>query len=126
MEMEIRLEGSDRVEARFNGLSLATHQDGSAPSPFELFLASMGTCAGIYISRFCRQRGIPPESIRLLQRIEPDPSTGLVGRVALDLHLPADFPERYREPLVRTALLCSVKKHLDRPPEVEVRTVQAR
>lgn len=126
MEMLIDFPGGARVDAHFNGLTLKTDQppqgggQGSAPTPFATFLASLGTCAGIYVLGFCRQRGISTEGIRLIQRTESDPQTGLVSQVALDIQLPPDFPEKYRDAVIRAAEQCAVKKHFEHPPLIEV------
>ena len=67
MEMEITFPGGARVDANFGGMTVKTDQpvqgggQGSAPTPFATFLASIGTCAGIYVLGFCQQRGIPTE-----------------------------------------------------------------
>jgi len=94
--------------------------DASAPTPFALFLASIGTCAGIYILSFCRQRNIPTENIRLVQRMERDPETGMVSLVKVDVYLPPEFPQRYVQAAIRTAGLCTVKKHLANPPQIVI------
>ncbi len=126
MEMEISFPGGARVDAAFGSFSIQTDQPpqgggtGSAPTPFALFLASIGTCAGIYILGFCRQRNIPAENIRIRQRIEFDPETHMVGHIALDIVLPPDFPAKYAPALVNTAKLCAVKKHLENPPAFTV------
>ncbi len=122
MEMTIEFPGGDRVDARYDGLTVVTNQDGSAPAPFELFLASIGTCAGFYASRFCRQRGIPIEGMKITQRATVDPATHLIDRIDLSIELPPGFPEQYRDAIVRSAQLCAVKKHLEAPPRIEVRT----
>jgi len=122
MEMTIEFPGGDRVDARYDGLTVVTNQDGSAPAPFELFLASIGTCAGFYASRFCRQRGIPTEGMKITQRATVDPATHLIDRIDLSIELPPGFPEQYRDAIVRSAQLCAVKKHLEAPPRIEVRT----
>lgn len=121
MEMTIDLPGGDRVDASFRGLTLSTDQNGSAPTPFELFLASIGTCAGIYVARFCEQRGIPSDGVRIDQRIEFNPLTHQADRIDLEIRLPRDFPEQHREAVVRSAELCAVKRHLERPPTITVR-----
>jgi len=123
--MVITFPGEDRVDARFDGLTVSTDQDGSAPSPFSLFLASIGTCAGIYVSRFCRQRGIPTAGLRIRQHAIIDPATGLVDRIDLEIELPPEFPQRYAEAVVRSAQHCTVKKHLEHPPVIEVRALTA-
>ncbi len=128
MDMEITFPGGLRVDARFQGHLMQTDQpppegEGSAPAPFDLFLASLGTCAGIFVLSFCRSRGIPAEDIRLVQRMERDPDSGMLSSVRVEIVLPEGFPERYAPALVRAAGQCSVKRHLERPPSMEVVTV---
>ena len=92
----------------------------SAPTPFATFLASIGTCAGIYVLGFCRQRGISTEGITLVQRLEVDHTSGMVSQVMLDIQLPASFPEKYKAAVVRAADQCAVKKHFEHPPLIQV------
>jgi putative redox protein len=75
------------------------------------------------VSRERRQRGLPTDGIQIVQRMEPDPRTGMIGKVGLDIQVPPEFPEKYRDALVRAASQCAVKKHLEAPPTFEVRTV---
>ncbi len=123
MEMEIVFPHGDRVDAKMGSMVITTDQDGSAPAPFQLFLASIGTCAGIYVSSFCRQRGIPTDDIRIRQRMRANPTTRMVEQIDLDIVLPETFPEQYKEAVIRSAQLCAVKKHLEHPPAIAVRTV---
>ncbi len=129
MEMLVTFPGGGRVDAELGPHVIRTDQppsgggEGSAPTPFSLFLASIGTCAGIYVLGFCRQRGLPAEGIQIVQRMQPDPRTGLIGRVELDIQVPPEFPEKYYDALVRAASQCAVKKHLEEPPRFEVRAV---
>jgi putative redox protein len=128
MEMEISFPGGARVDAAFDGFVVRTDQpphgggEGAAPTPFALFLASIGACAGIYILNFCRQRGIPTENIRIRQSLDFDPETRLVRQVNLDILLPPDFPQKYASALVNSAKLCAVKKHLENPPTFKIET----
>ena len=128
MELVIDFPGGDRVDAHFGPHTVETDQppmgggEGSAPTPFALFLSSIGTCAGIYVSGFCKQRGLSAQGIRIVQRSHTDPSTRMIGKVDLEIQVPPDFPEKYRGSLVRSAELCAVKKHLETPPEFEVFT----
>ena len=116
------------MDAHFGGFTLQTDQplsgggDGSAPTPFATFLASIGTCAGIYVLGFCRQRGIPTEGVRLVQRLEVDHLSGMVRSVKLDIQVPPGFPDKYRPAVIRAAEQCAVKKHLEHPPVFEVNT----
>ena len=122
MEMEIVFPGGARVDAILGNMVITTDQDGSAPSPFNLFLASMGTCAGIYVLGFCQQRGLPTDGLRIVQRMFHNPQTRLIDRVELDIQLPPGFPEQYKAAVIRSAELCAVKKHLENPPVFEVYT----
>ena len=122
MEMVIDFPGGARVDAHFGDLTVKTDQPqqaggtGSAATPFDTFLASIGTCAGIYIVGFCRQRNIPTEGIKLIQRMQVDQTTGMLTQISLDIQLPADFPEKYKDAVIRAADQCKVKKHMEHPP----------
>ena len=122
MEMQIVFPGGARVDALMGPHTVVTNQDGSAPAPFGLFLASIGTCAGIYVLSFCQKRGISPDGVKVVQRVHSNPATRMVERVELDIVVPPDFPEKYHDALVRAADQCAVKKHLEHPPAFEVRT----
>jgi putative redox protein len=124
MEMLIDFPGGSRVDAHFNGLTVATDQPpaASAPSPFEVFLASIGTCAGIYVLGFCNQRGLPATDIHIVERVNHSRLTGMVETVELEIQVPPTFPEKYRDSLIRSAELCAVKKHLEKPPRFDITT----
>ena len=130
MDMTVTFPGGKRVDASFRGITVKTDQpvsaggDGSAPAPFEVFLASIATCAGIYVLGFCQQRGIPTDEIRLVQSLEVNPTTYMIETVNLDIRLPADFPEQYRDAVIRSAQMCAVKKHLEHPPTFSIQTTQ--
>ena len=124
MEMIIDFPGGARVDAHLGSFTIQTDQPpvASAPTPFTLFLASMGTCAGIYVLGFCQQRGLSTDGIRIVQRMEKDPLTGLISTVELEIQVPPTFPEKYHASLVRSAEMCAVKKHLEHPPVFNVHT----
>ena len=122
MEITIDFPGGARVDAVMGDMVITTNQDGSAPSPFSLFLASMGTCAGIYVLNFCLQRNLPTDGLRIIQRTHTNPLTRMIERVELDIQLPPGFPEKYRDAVIRSAELCAVKKHIDQPPQFEIYT----
>ena len=130
MEMEIRFPGGKRVEANFNGLVVRTDQPvgeggaGSAPSPFELFLASIGTCTGYYVMSFCQKNNIPTENMRLTASIQRNPGTHLVENIRIEIHVPKEFPEKYKNAVVKAADACAVKRHLERPPEIDIAVTQ--
>jgi ribosomal protein S12 methylthiotransferase accessory factor len=129
MEMVINFPGGARVDANFGQYTVKTDQppvgggEGSAPTPFSVFLASMGTCAGIYVLGFCKQRGLSTDGIRIVQKVLPSTvNPGMVGTVQFEIQVPPDFPEKYYNALVRSAEQCAVKKHLENPPAFEVYT----
>lgn len=115
----IRFPGGKRVDADVGAHIVHTDQPvsgggaDSAPAPFDLFLASLATCAGIYVLGFCQARDIPTDGISLIQRSSSD-------AIVLELALPASFPERYRDAIVRAAEGCKVKKLLAHPPAITV------
>ena len=124
MEMVIDFPGGAKVDAHFGPFTVKTDQPpaSSAPTPFAMFLASIGTCAGIYVLGFCQQRGIPTEGIRIVQRMHNDPQSGMVHQIDLEIQTPPSFPEKYLPSLIRSAELCMVKKHLEKPPQFNVYT----
>ena len=105
MEMEIVFPGGLRVDAISGDMVIETNQDGSAPAPFGLFLASIGTCAGIYVLSFCQQRGLPTEGVRIVQRMQSNPFTRMIENIELDIQVPPSFPEKYKDALIRSAEL---------------------
>jgi putative redox protein len=125
MDMEVYFPGGKKVYARYKGFTVETDQpvdeggDGSAPSPFDLFMLSIGTCAGYYVLTFLQQRGLSTEGAGLVLRRDIDPATHLPIKVYLDIKLPAGFPEKYREAVIRTAEGCTVKRAIDNPPAFE-------
>ena len=128
MEMQVSFPGGAKVDAAFGPYVVRTDQppqgggEGSAPTPFNLFLASIATCAGIYVLGFLRQRQLPTEGVRLVQRADTSQATGMVERVEIDIEVPAGFPEKYLPALIRSAEQCAVKKHLAQPPEFSITT----
>ena len=129
--MEIIFVGNKKVNASYNGHIIKTDQpvpsggENSAPSPYELFLASIGTCAGVYVKSFCDNRNLPTENIKLIQSFEYDSKTRLPSRISINIQLPVDFPEKYREALINAAELCAVKRTIANPPVFEILTVTA-
>ena len=128
MEMIVDFPGGARVDAHFGSYTVKTDQppmgggEGSAPTPFLTFLASLGTCAGIYVLGFCRNRGLPTDGIRIVQRIHTNSMNGMVENVELEIQVPPTFPEKYYPALVRSAEQCAVKKAMENPPVFDVHT----
>ena len=127
--MTVSFPGGKRVNASYEGFEIATDQDtdsggdGSAPEPFDYFLASLATCAGIYVLGFCQKRDIPYDGISLKQSWEREEKTNRLAAVHISIEVPSGFPDKYHNALVRAASQCSVKKTLESPPEFVVETV---
>jgi len=128
MDITVTFPGGKRVDAKLGDHVVPTDQPGagggadSAPAPFELFLASLATCAGIYVLGFCQARQIPTDALGIVQHHTYDPATKQLTGVELELVLPPGFPERYRDAVVRAAESCKVKKLLAPPPTISVAT----
>ena len=127
--MEITFPGGVRVNAQYKGFETATDQpekgggENTAPAPFDLFLVSLGTCAGFYALRFCQQRQLTIEGMRLTLDTRRNPESKRLDRIEIILQLPAGFPEKYRGAIIRATDQCAVKKVLVDPPEIELVTV---
>jgi len=128
MQMVTRFGAGARVDVAFGPFVVRTDQpphaggEGSAPTPFATFLASIGACAGTYVLAFCRKRGLPVEGVQIVQTMDTDRASGMVTAIHLDVHVPAGFPEKYHDALIRAVEQCTIKKHLDAPPRFEITT----
>jgi ribosomal protein S12 methylthiotransferase accessory factor len=132
MDIRITFPGGKKVNAEIDGMVIETDQPvkygggGSAPTPYAHFLASLGTCAGIFILGFCEKRNISTDGISLNQRLVY--VTGLDGkteldRIVIDIIVPPGFPDKYHNALVKVADQCAVKKTIMNPPKFEINTI---
>ncbi|MCX6306309.1 MAG: OsmC family protein [Bacteroidetes bacterium] len=130
MPIEIVFDGNKKVNAVIDGFTVKTDQaiqsggENSAPTPFNLFLASLGTCAGIYVKGFCDQRGINTDEMRISMDYIYDPVQKMVAKFILLIHVPSDFPEQYDAAVIKTASLCAVKRHLNPSIENEITIIR--
>jgi putative redox protein len=128
VEIIIDFPGGAKVDAHIGSHTVHTDQpaqgggEDSAPTPFAVFLSSIGTCAGIYALGFCRQRGLNTDGMKITQRMYSDPTTGMVSKIDLELILPKGFPDKYRAAIINSVELCAVKKHMQQPPTFEITT----
>lgn len=126
MEMVVNFPGNKRVDSTYKGFTVHTDQpveeggEGSAPEPFDLFLSSIATCAGIYVLSFCRERGIDSRGLKIVLGFDRNEKTWMVEKIRMQIVLPPGVPQKYRKALVRSAGLCTVKKHLAAPPAFEI------
>jgi ribosomal protein S12 methylthiotransferase accessory factor len=124
--IQIILAGNKKVNAIVRDFTISTDQpvssfgENTAPTPFELFLASLGTCAGFFIASFCESRKIPSDGIKILQKMERNNETHMVEKILLEIYLPKDFPDKYKNAVIKAAESCIVKKHLLSPPQIEI------
>jgi ribosomal protein S12 methylthiotransferase accessory factor len=126
MEMQIAFPGGKRVNSTYKGFTVETDQpeneggDGTAPEPYDLFLSSMGTCAGVYVVYFCESRGISTEGLKMSLVFERDEKTHKMEKITIRIDLPDGFPRKYRKAVVKAAEMCTVKRSLSDPPEIYV------
>jgi len=129
MELSVWFPGKKKVDIAVGSFVIHTDQsfahggDGTAPEPFDLFLASIGACAGLYVLGFCQSRNISTERIRIEQKA--DFAKGTLSKVTLTAHVPPGFPTKYLQALVTAASGCAVKRAMDARPEIAVQAVQA-
>jgi putative redox protein len=128
-EIRVTFPGGLRVDAAHRGFLIKTDQpvyeggEGTAPSPFDLFLASIATCAGYYTVAFCRERGIPTEGAGVIMRTEKDPGAKTIARIKIEIQLPAGFPEKYSRAIIKAVDSCTVKAHILKAPAFEISAV---
>ena len=125
-EMKVTFPGGLRVDAAYKGFTIKTDQpihdggEGTAPSPFDLFLASLGTCAGYYVLAFCRQRGIPTENASVEMKMTKSAGSRTIEKISIEIQLPLEFPEKYKTAIIKSADTCTVKAHIAKPPLFEI------
>ncbi len=125
-EMKISFPGGLRVDAEYKGFVIKTDQpvysggDGSAPSPFDLFLVSIAACAGYYVLAFCNERGIPTEKAAVVMKTGKNPETKRIEKLSIEIQLSSEFPEKYKKVLIKAVNDCSVKAHILNPPVFKV------
>jgi len=124
--IQVSFPGGVRVDASYKGFVIQTDQPaaeggtGAAPAPFDLFLASLATCAGYFVLVFCRERKIPTDGLALSLRTEKNPETKMIARVSIEIMLPPGFPMKYKAAVVKAADQCTVKRHITQPPVFQV------
>lgn len=126
MDIDITFPGGKRVDATIGGFVIHTDQPeslggaNSAPAPFDLFLASIATCAGIYALGFCQARQIATTGLKITQHVDYDAASGLPAAISLSVQPPAGFPAKYRTALLRSVEGCKVKKTIAAQPAFHV------
>lgn len=132
MDITIAFPGEKKVDAQIGDWKIETGQPkdkggaGNAPTPFELFWASLATCSGVFAQEFCAARSIPTDNLGLVMRCEQDAKGKRVTKVVFELTLPPEFPEKYRDSIVRSMNMCAVKKHILEPPEFVTEVIQGK
>ena len=129
MEIKVNFLDKLRLEAKFDDFTVITDQpirykgDGSAPSPFDYFLASSALCAAYFVRVYCLARDIPTENIRLSQNNIVDPENRYNQIFQIQVELPEDISEKDRQGILRSIDRCTVKKVVQTGPEFVIETV---
>lgn len=130
MEIKVNFLENLRLAAKFDDFTVETDQpirykgDGSAPSPFDYFLASSALCAAYFVRLYCNARDIPTENIRLSQNNIVDPENRYNQIFKIQVELPEDLSEKDRTGILRAAERCSVKRVIQNAPEFQIETVE--
>lgn len=131
MEMTIEFGEGKQVNAVFNGFKVCTDQpldeggQGTAPEPYALFMASIGTCAGIYALGFCQVRDIDTKNLKMSAYFTKNEKSHLIETARIVIDVPDDFPEKYMAALQRTVQMCTVKRSIADPPEFLIDVTKA-
>ncbi|MCG9731509.1 OsmC domain/YcaO domain-containing protein [Shewanella sp. Isolate13] len=130
MEIKVNFLDNLRLEAKFDDFTVTADQpirykgDGSAPSPFDYFLASSALCAAYFIKVYCKARDIPTENIRLSQNNIVDPEDRYNQIFQIQVELPEDISDKDRQGILRSIERCTVKKVVQTGPEFKIETVE--
>lgn len=123
-EIVMSFPGGRKVLAKVGNHQILTDQpersggDDAGPSPYDLFLASIGACAGFYALAFFQKRELATDRLQVVAR--PRSEDGTLVDVEVQITVPEDFPEKYRSPLLRSIEACSVKKAIQAQPTIRV------
>lgn len=129
MEIKVNFLDNLRLEAKFDDFTVIADQpirykgDGSAPGPFDYFLASSALCAAYFVKVYCNSRDIPTENIRLSQNNIVDPENRYNQIFQIQVELPEDISEKDRQGILRSIDRCTVKKVVQTGPEFRVEAV---
>lgn len=130
MEIKVNFLDNLRLEAKFDDFTVTADQpirykgDGSAPSPFDYFLASSALCAAYFVKVYCKSRDIPTDNIRLSQNNIVDPEDRYNQIFQINVELPDDISDKDREGILRSIDRCTVKKVVQTGPEFRIETVE--
>ncbi|MFZ6731056.1 OsmC domain/YcaO domain-containing protein [Undibacterium sp. Ji42W] len=130
MEIKVNFLDKLRLEAKFDDFTVVADQpirykgDGSAPGPFDYFLASSALCAAYFVKLYCNTRNIPTENIRLSQNNIVDPENRYAQIFKIQVELPADISAKDREGILRSIDRCTVKKVVQAGPEFVIEEVE--
>ncbi|RAH36288.1 OsmC domain/YcaO domain-containing protein [Halomonas sp. SL1] len=130
MEIKVNYLDNLRLEAKFDDFTVISDQpirykgDGSAPGPFDYFLASSAMCAAYFVKVYCNARDIPTENIRLSQNNIVDPENRYKQIFKIQVELPEDLSEKDRQGILRSIERCTVKKVVQTGPEFQIETVE--
>ena len=130
MEIKVNFLDKLRLEAKFDDFTVVADQpirykgDGSAPGPFDYFLASSALCAAYFVKLYCDTRNIPTENIRLSQNNIVDPENRYLQIFKIQVELPADISAKDRQGILRSIDRCTVKKVVQTGPEFVIEEVE--
>ena len=130
MSMDISFPGGRKVNSDYKGFTIKTDQskkdggDGTAPTPSDLFFASLGACMGLYALDFFRKRKIDTGQLKISVELLTHEKTYMVEKMIFNIELGPEFPQKYTTALIRAMKLCYLNQHFEKPPQFEFVTNQ--
>ncbi|RLC14204.1 MAG: osmotically inducible protein OsmC [Deltaproteobacteria bacterium] len=123
---KVTFPGNKKIDVAFNNFKIKTDQakenggDETAPEPFDVFISSLGTCAGIYAKSFCDVRKLSTGNMHLFIDVVFKEGQKLMEQVNITLHVNQDFPEKYIKAIIKSMNGCAVKNQLH--PDIKIET----
>ena len=126
MEIKINFSEGKKVNVSYDNFLIRTDQkiqnggENTNPDPFSLFIASIGACTGFYVLSFCQERKIETKNIILKLVTKKNIENKLIDEINIDIIADKTFPDKYIKSIIKVANLCTVKKHLEKPPRINI------
>lgn len=117
MDIEIKFDANGKIVPFIGGREITMNE-----SPFLIFLATAGMCSAVYVQSFMQQRGMSLEGVKIVQRMDYNQATNMVGKIDIMVDLPESFPAKYTKTIKNVIAQCPVKRHLADAPSFNVIT----
>ncbi|MCK5781004.1 MAG: OsmC family protein [Flavobacteriales bacterium] len=117
MDIEIKFDKLGKIVPFIGGREITMNE-----SPFLIFLATAGMCSAVYVQAFMQQRGMSTDDVKIIQKMDYNQMTNMVGKIDIVVDLPESFPAKYNKAIKNVIAQCPVKRHLAEAPSFNVIT----